>query len=207
MVTKRAARNEVQVVCIPLDSRFCGVEGTDVGPIPRSGVDSARRGTARTTSLGSTMEPASLLPSLRARRSFGGRWSKFRNLSRSPMLSLGRVEERRWWVITDGWTRGFVPFRANARRGENPSPYCKHLNWFLSLPSLHAQRHAYPLPVSSVHFALTDPGATARLFVQVVSYLNTSPPTSIPISFFHPLRWAYLSVRNLETGKIDALGP
>jgi hypothetical protein len=33
------------------------------------------------------------------------------------------------------------------------------------------------------------------------------PQRSIPISFSHPLRWAYLSVGNLGTGKIDALGP
>jgi hypothetical protein len=82
----------------------------------------------------------------------------------------------------------FVPFRANTKRGENPSPHCKHPNRFLSLPSLHAQRHAYPLPVSSLHFALTDPGATARPFVQVVSYLNTSPPCACNVhtDFFLP---------------------
>jgi hypothetical protein len=95
MVTKRIGRNEV--VRVPLDSGFCEVEGTDVGAIPRSGVDSERCGMARTTSLGSTMEPASLLPSLRARRSFGGRWRKV-----SEFISEPHVIARPVWKIVDG---------------------------------------------------------------------------------------------------------
>jgi hypothetical protein len=107
----------------------------------------------------------------------------------APCCRLAGVDGRRWWAITDSWTGGILPFRANTKRGENPSPYCKHPNRFLSLLSLQAQGHAYPLLVSSVRFALTDSGATARLFVQVVSYFNTSPSCvrNVQYQFISPI--------------------
>ena len=81
----------------PLDSWSRGVEGPGVGkvgdPILRSGLDFAGRGTPEPTSPGSALEPASLLASLRARRSFGGGERRFRTPSRSPMLSLGRCKQ------------------------------------------------------------------------------------------------------------------
>jgi hypothetical protein len=103
-------------------------------------------------------------------------------------------------VITDSGLGlvAFLPFRATTKRGENlsESPYCKYPNRFLSLLSFHVQGHAYLSLVSSVHFALTDSGATARLFVQIVSYFNTSPScvrsvqyqSSSPVLFDGPSR-------------------
>ena len=65
------------LVRVPPETRFCEVEGPNVGkvedPVPRSGSDSAGRDTARSTPLGSWMASASLLTLLRARRPFGGR--------------------------------------------------------------------------------------------------------------------------------------
>jgi hypothetical protein len=97
-------------VDVPLDSWSREVEGLGVGkvggPILRSGLDSVGRGTPEPTPPGSATGPISFLPSLRARRSFRGRESKFRTLSRRPMLSLGRW---RWWR-DNGWLASWLSF-------------------------------------------------------------------------------------------------
>ena len=70
----------VILVRVPLDTKFCEVEGPNVGkvedPVPRSGSDSAGRDISRSAPLGSWMASASLLTLLRARRFFRGRERK-----------------------------------------------------------------------------------------------------------------------------------
>ena len=89
------------VVHIPLDSRFCEVEGTEVrkieGGILRSGSEWGKTAgrSARVRSMGFN----SLLALLCARRCFQG----IQRRSRSPMLSLDRVDGG---AITDRWPRG-----------------------------------------------------------------------------------------------------
>ena len=90
------------IVHIPLDSRFCEVEGREVrkieGEILGSGSEWGKTSgrLARVRSIGFN----SLLALLCARRRFHG----IQRRSRSPMLSLDQVDDG---AITDRWPRGF----------------------------------------------------------------------------------------------------
>jgi hypothetical protein len=127
-------------VDVPLDSWSREVEGLGIGkagvPIPRSGLDSVGRGTPEPTPPGSALEATSFLPSLRARRSFRGRERKFRTLSRSPMLSLGRW---RWWR-DNGWLASWLPSISSshlARRKSAIPRASKAISLASGFPSAH----------------------------------------------------------------------
>jgi len=77
-----------KAIYVLLDPWSWVIEGLDIGEveglIPRSGVDSAWRGTTGTTRPASPVEPTSLPPSLRTRRSIGSGERR----SRSPISWL-----------------------------------------------------------------------------------------------------------------------